>query len=766
MRQRFAIGCLFAALSAASASAPSFFFGGPEVTKLDWATRALTSADINGDGRQDLAVINNDSSRIELLIQRDPEGEAPEPKQQVSENRWDPVLEDARFRVDGVGTGFSLFDLAVGDLNGDGRTDLAYTAREVPLTIRFQGESGSWGRVHESDSFESLGWVDTMQIADLEGDGSNELMVIAADAIRIYRHDTADRMEEPETYFITGENPFNLMLEDVNQDGLKDILYITASGKQSLAVRHQLVDGGFGPERRFIFDRPVRALSVLPPGPSGRVRFGAVDSRSGSLECFELVRATHPDGRDIRRQPQIYPLFKKGSARPGHAYTDVDGDGKRDLVIAHADGAELVVFRSGATGFGAPERFPSFAGVSAIAEGRFAENRDREWVLVSAEEASIGTSRWAEPGRLTFPERIDLGDGAPLAATAVDVNGDGVDVLVVVSEAEGERRLRVLRPAEGGRWESLADHPLDNVRRRPEAIRALDVLGEGAVALMVFVPREPPVLLSLRQSDGFELSPLGAGSPIRENVLKGVRPAEVSVIDAAAPEGPELVVGREGFARAIRVTGDALEMVDQFNARRPADRVGLVLPGGTAQRPTEALVFYEGERGELQRLERDADGVFRFRESFEVGGIDPIAWYPLASEAGGGFLVLGAERFWVLPETGQVWRKKELGSYETELEDVRYTDVRGADFDRDGRLDLLAVDGKANVVEVLSEAEATWDSLMYWKVFEQNMHYQGRTGSAVEPREIVTGDFDHDGTDDFVVLIHDRLLLYPTRLRD
>ena len=49
---------------------PSFV--GPRVVKLDHGTHALRAADLNHDGRTDLAIANNPKARIDLLIQRAP----------------------------------------------------------------------------------------------------------------------------------------------------------------------------------------------------------------------------------------------------------------------------------------------------------------------------------------------------------------------------------------------------------------------------------------------------------------------------------------------------------------------------------------------------------------------------------------------------------------------------------------------------------------------------------------------------------------------
>lgn len=746
-----------------------FSFSGPEVLKLDWSTRALNVSDLNNDGLNDLAVVNNDTSQIEVLYQRGAGDASVSDKKRLSRNRWEPVVEDARFEGEGITVGFPIFDLSVGDLNGDGRDDLAYTAREVPLTVRYQTEAGNWTETREFDNFEALGWTDTVKIVDLDGDQRAELVAISADALRVFRQDAHGHLGEPEVYYVTGENPYNLLFEDVNEDGRLDALYITANGKQSLALREQLPNGAFGPERRFVFERPVRSVVALPRLGAGAPSFCSVDSRSGGLEFFHLkqAQAEAAESRFTAAQPEIYPIFKKGRDAASYAWGDMDGDGQDDLLVANPAAAELVLFLKERSRFGAPQRFPSFSAISSMSSGRFFKEKQAAVVIVSVGEKTIGVSHRDQSGRVSFPKRIVIGEGAPLVCEAVDLDADGYDELAIVNETKGGMELLIARPRVrkdlDSDWVVLTRKILDGVRRKPASIRAVDIFGKGRHGLMVFVPREAPVFLAMDQAEPLEFIEVAKGSTIRESLLKDIQRSQVSVFDVNNDGTNELVVGRSGYARALRMRVDNLEMVDQFNARRGDDVVSAVVPL-VERGEVSRLVFYVAGAGEFQFLERDPDGVFRYQATNDVGELALTDWAGLNVGKGQReFIFAGEDRFWLLPARGDVWTRVVEDDYETELEDVYYSHLTGADFDKDGHLDLIAVDGKNHVAEILVEDASAWSSRMFWEIFEQNMHYQGRMGGNFEPHQIVVEDLTGDGKLDFAFLIHDRILFYPQK---
>ena len=72
------------------------------------------------------------------------------------------------------------------------------------------------------------------------------------------------------------------------------------------------------------------------------------------------------------------------------------------------------------------------------------------------------------------------------------------------------------------------------------------------------------------------------------------------------------------------------------------------------------------------------------------------------------------------------------------------------------------MDGRKHVLEFLSfsQPKKEWQSVLHFKVFEEDLHYRGKKGGVNEPRDGIITDLNGDGKDDLVLLVHDRFLCY------
>src|SRR5438093_1905596 len=99
-----------------------FGFTGPEIFPIDNQIGHLRAADLDGDGLQDLIIVNNSRSKINLLYNRT--GKTNQAEAQTAKRELNQLPPDARFRIDSIASEKRISSLVVADLNGDDRPDV------------------------------------------------------------------------------------------------------------------------------------------------------------------------------------------------------------------------------------------------------------------------------------------------------------------------------------------------------------------------------------------------------------------------------------------------------------------------------------------------------------------------------------------------------------------------------------------------------------------------------------------------------------------
>src|SRR5207244_2101405 len=94
-------------------------------------TGGLLVRDLDGDGTADIALVDNNRSRIALLLSARDGDERPEPGD-VNEAGF-----DRRMSFRAITVNKAIVSLQAGDFNGDGKTDLAFYGTPAELTVLF-----------------------------------------------------------------------------------------------------------------------------------------------------------------------------------------------------------------------------------------------------------------------------------------------------------------------------------------------------------------------------------------------------------------------------------------------------------------------------------------------------------------------------------------------------------------------------------------------------------------------------------------------------
>ena len=235
----------------------SFGFSGHEIYPIDAGINQLHAADLDGDGLNDLIVVNNLRTKINLLYNQTGKTNRADatPARKLEINELPP---DARFRIDSIPTDERIAALAVADLNGDGRPDLVFYGDAKDLEIIYNQGTNGWSdpkRWHIED-----GHMDgnSLVVGDLNGDGLPDIVLLGDNGTLYFLPQQPDHtFGEPQKIPYSG-TPKSVQIADVNGDGRKDLLLVDWDSPTPFRFRLQNAAGQLGPEIYFK-TQPVRS---------------------------------------------------------------------------------------------------------------------------------------------------------------------------------------------------------------------------------------------------------------------------------------------------------------------------------------------------------------------------------------------------------------------------------------------------------------------------------------------------------------------------
>ena len=797
--------CLGAAWDDANTEGPApnklvtyYGFEEMEIIKLEWGIRGLRIADFNGDGRNDIAIVNNRKAKIELLIQKEAIGPG-ETEVAVDPEDVDinTIIVPTRFDKQAVAVSQEVYGFVCGDLNSDGMMDLAFYGKPRGLYVILQkageaekGKSGqlSWRTRKKIEIDDGLVTNTGLACADLNNDGADDLVLAGRDGVYIILQKEgvlAEPVKYPETAQILG-----VEVGDLNGDGVNDLVLVTNDTENPIHVRFGLETGRLGPQVQFFIERPLVLKLYDIDGAHGD-EILTIDARSSRLICYGH---TSEEESEDDWPILFYPLASgPESTKRDLVVGDFDGDGLDDVVVSDGGAAELVFYRQAAgLGLEEPVRFPAFSDITGMSAADIDGDGASEIGVLSVKEKLIGVSEFKDE-RLSFPQPVEV-VGEPVGMGLADVDRDGsVDCVYVSKDSNDVRSLRVIYTlaAAGDRGAKLTKKEkkrlkisgkagevapaveLKELASNPDGLRIVDVDQDGLEDVLIFVKYDAPVLVRQIRKREFEVVD---SRGTQASLIKDVSLRSVAVADVDGKVGEELLVAQGNFARSlVFAAGKVWSIIDQYNARGTENRVSAVAAfdiGGMGFQAGPAILLLDGQKGQLQILKAGEDKTYRFEQQLDVGTWNSVEhlkmlFAPLTGDGVRNILLFDSDKFALItpPGEGAVHEHLETRfSYETEIKDGAYGRLAGGDINSDGRADIVMVEYKHNHIEILAlDGQMKPIPAVRFKIFEKK-GYGGskrRAKTGVEPRELEVADVTGDGKADLVTVIHDRIIIYP-----
>jgi hypothetical protein len=741
----------------------------PEIYKLDPRVDNLRLGDLDGDGVSDVIVANNARSRIELFLSRKSADDAAGP----AATEANQVGSDRRLRRVSIPVNREIVSLQVAELTGDKLLDLVFAGNPADIQVLPNLGEGRFGDPIRVTAGEGIPSSSALAAGDLDRDGKADLVLLGPDEITFARQRTGGGLDEPRRLPHTASSPSLVLIADLDGDGSNDLIILDGTGDEPVRVRSGSADGQLGPEERLALDEP-RAVSLANVDGKPGAEVLSIEAKSGRARVLTLesddARIVKGDqlaaGAAPRGRLRVYPLPRQNARGRTLAVADLDGDRKQDVIVADPAGAQVFVFRQGPSGLTSYRAYPTLAGVKAIRAGDLDGDGKAEVLVLSGAEKEAGLSRWADD-RLGPPVSIPS-VAEPVSLDLGDLDRDGkpeVLYAVVSAEKPASRQafdIHALRLGPDGKlvpflWgEKAAFIRVADLNAAPTALRVVDLDGDPHPDLLVFDEYSKPIVLRGRAKDVPEALAAGAGP------LTAATPVSVA---AAGPLGAGLLVAQNGYARVVSLDDAGRWSIrDQFNAARTdaqvVSAVALGGLGGDDVRGKPAVALYDRR---AKALSWARSGGERPGEPLPIGAIDDQGLHVADLDGDGrdDLLIAGTDRFAVVL-TGQDSPKlTSLAAYETTREDARFGDLMAGDANGDGQPDLIISDTGEHFIEFVAVQAGPPLKLaraLAFQVYERKAFRDPDRN--VEPREMALGDTDGDHRDDLVLLVHDRVLVY------
>jgi FG-GAP-like repeat len=341
--------------------------------------------------------------------------------------------------------------LRVADFDGDGPPDLMVLGTDAAgvVTARLWLGDGDGGFAPPFDPGISgcsahpvPGSIDDDAITDL-------LVADCTPTMSLFRGTSSGRFEPPITV-VTAVTTLGSGLFDLDDDGLHEIVVLgpEGSGTLALTVSEREASGTFAP--------PVVSPVIGPPGDFSPTGFGVLDLDGDPFPDLVLVHGGYPQGlafahgqAGLRFGPARL-VAPAGLVPDGATPRDLDSDGRVELLVSsYADEAFIVLDVEGAGPDAAlVERLRTTLpglrpGPTVLAD--LDDDGRPDLLRVEPGAAKLEARLGGAEGRLGAPTRIDLDVPADQLAAA-DLDEDGALDIVVGSFGESVVRVLLTSP--------------------------------------------------------------------------------------------------------------------------------------------------------------------------------------------------------------------------------------------------------------------------------------------------------------------------------
>ncbi len=282
-------------------------------------------------------------------------------------------------------------------------------------------------------------------IGDIDGDGKPDLAVVnlghSSSSVSVFRNTSSSSMVSfaAKQDFKTGDysSPISVSIGDMDGDGKPDLVVANSSSSTVSVFRNTSISGtvSFAAKQDFTTDLNPKSLAIGDMDGDGKPEFAVVNTNLNTVSVF----------RNTSSSGTVSFAAKQNFSTGDHPFSvvigDVDGDSKPELAVANWFSSTVSVFRNtsslGTISFETKQDFTTGTYPQSLAIGDMDGDGKPDLALGTLQSSTVSILRnTSNTGTVHFATNQDFPTGSGPTSVAIgDVDGDGKPDLAVVNNS-------------------------------------------------------------------------------------------------------------------------------------------------------------------------------------------------------------------------------------------------------------------------------------------------------------------------------------------